>query len=142
MRKPRLVVSSIVIAALLLLTIAPSVGAAPLENGGGSRCIKFEVVRWGDTLARIAARHGTSVWYLQDLNGLKNPNRIFAGMKLCVLAARSHPSGFRHLVKWGETLNRIGARYGWSASYLAKINGISNPNRLYAGQVLLIPYHW
>jgi hypothetical protein len=30
----------------------------------------------------------------------------------------------------------------WSVSYLAGINHLPDPNRIYAGQRLWIPYHW
>jgi hypothetical protein len=41
-------------------------------------------VQWGDTLSRIAARYGVSVGYLQRLNGISNPNYIWAGQLLRV----------------------------------------------------------
>lgn len=44
-----------------------------------------------------------------------------------------------HLVRWGETLRRIAARYGVSLWDIVACNGIRNPDRIYAGQVLRIP---
>lgn len=44
-----------------------------------------------------------------------------------------------HCVRRGETLSSIGRLYGVSPYAIAQANGISNPNRIYAGQVLLIP---
>lgn len=41
-------------------------------------------VRSGDTLGRIATRYSTTVEDLLAVNGLKNPNRVFAGQKLRV----------------------------------------------------------
>ena len=43
-----------------------------------------------------------------------------------------------HTVIAGETLTRLAARYGVTAWSLTQINNISNPNRIYAGQTLLI----
>jgi LysM repeat protein len=43
------------------------------------------------------------------------------------------------VVRAGETLNSIAARYGISASALARANGISNPNLIKIGQRLAIP---
>ncbi len=37
-------------------------------------------VRWGDTLAGIAWKYGTTTWRLAQCNGLYNPNLIYAGM--------------------------------------------------------------
>ncbi|MBN1285255.1 MAG: LysM peptidoglycan-binding domain-containing protein [Anaerolineae bacterium] len=47
--------------------------------------------------------------------------------------------GTQHVVQRGETLFRIGLRYGVTVEALARANGIANPNRIYAGQVLIIP---
>ncbi len=44
-----------------------------------------------------------------------------------------------HYVRRGETLASIGRRYGVSYWAIARANGISNPNRIYAGQNLVIP---
>jgi len=49
-------------------------------------------------------------------------------------------SGCWHLVRWGETLYSIGRRYGVSYWAIAQANGIANPNRIYAGQRLWVPY--
>lgn len=46
------------------------------------------VVRPGDTLYAIAARHGTTVWAIARANNLKNPNWIFAGQRLSVPTRR------------------------------------------------------
>jgi nucleoid-associated protein YgaU len=42
-------------------------------------------------------------------------------------------------VKKGDSLSQIAAHFGVSVNQLAKANGIKNPNRIYAGQVLCIP---
>jgi lysozyme len=47
-----------------------------------------------------------------------------------------------HYVRYGETLSSIGRLYGVNAYAIARANGIWNPNRIYAGQVLLIPAHY
>ncbi len=44
-----------------------------------------------------------------------------------------------YVVSPGDTLGTIAARHGVSASELARANGISNPNRIYVGQKLVIP---
>jgi LysM repeat protein len=43
------------------------------------------------------------------------------------------------VVHTGDTLNSIAARYGVSPSALARANRITNPNRIYIGQRLVIP---
>lgn len=48
-------------------------------------------------------------------------------------------SGCAHTVRHGENLFRIGVRYGVTYQYLAQLNGIYNPNYVYAGQVISVP---
>ncbi|MEL6345028.1 MAG: LysM peptidoglycan-binding domain-containing protein [Myxococcota bacterium] len=45
----------------------------------------------------------------------------------------------RHRVRSGDTLSKIAARYGVSASAVQSVNKISNPNRIYVGMELVIP---
>jgi LysM repeat protein len=44
-----------------------------------------------------------------------------------------------HVVQPGENLYRIALRYGTTWPVLAQANGITNPNLIYVGQVLVIP---
>lgn len=44
-----------------------------------------------------------------------------------------------HNVKSGDTLSAIAKKYGTTVQAVASLNGISNPNKIYAGQVLKIP---
>lgn len=43
------------------------------------------------------------------------------------------------VVKRGDTLSQIAMKYDTSYEYLAKINGIANPNLIYTGQRLIVP---
>lgn len=40
------------------------------------------IVKKGDTLSAIAAKHGTSVSALVSANGIKNPDRISVGQRI------------------------------------------------------------
>lgn len=46
-----------------------------------------------------------------------------------------------YTVKPGDTLSGIAYKYGTSYRILADINGISNPNKIYAGQIINVPYN-
>jgi LysM repeat protein len=48
-------------------------------------------------------------------------------------------SGGSHTVQGGENLFRIALRYNTTVEALAAANGITDPSRIYAGQVLIIP---
>jgi LysM repeat protein len=58
----------------------PRTGPPPPPSGG----LCSYRVRRGDTLANIAWRHFTSVSHLASINGIRNPNLIYAGQPLRV----------------------------------------------------------
>ncbi len=47
--------------------------------------------------------------------------------------------GTYYVVCYGDTLFSIGRQFGVNPFYIAQVNGIANPNFIYAGQVLYIP---
>lgn len=52
-------------------------------DGRGSGAVYY-TVRSGDTLSGIAAKYGTTYQKLAQMNGIANPNKIYAGQKLRV----------------------------------------------------------
>lgn len=48
---------------------------------------------------------------------------------------------FVYVIKKGDCLSVIAQRYGTTVELLCEINNISNPNLIYAGNKLLIPYN-
>jgi lysozyme len=143
MKKSSIVVRALLVVSIAVLLVGPmAAAAAPAETTNASVCSLRYTVRWGDTLASIANRFGTSVWSLANLNGIANINRIWPGMSLCVRTGSVvHGGGFWYQVRFGDTLNRIGARYGWSAWHLANVNHLVSINRIRVGQWLWIPGH-
>ena len=96
-------------------------------------------VRSGDTLSGIAAAHGTSWQELQRINGLANANLIFPGQVLKLPGGgKPAPQKRTYVVRSGDNLSAIAARYGTSWQALAQKNGLSNPNLIFPGQVLRI----
>ncbi len=55
------------------------------------------------------------------------------------VSATPNEGGIVHIVQRGDTLYSIARRYGVDASTLALYNGITNPNRIYVGQRIVIP---
>jgi LysM repeat protein len=102
------------------------------------------VVRPGENLFRIALHYGVTVDALAAANGLSDARRIYAGQRLVIptrgssASATTSSSGV-HVAQKGENLFRIALRYGTTYQALAAANGIANPNRVYAGQRLVIP---
>jgi murein DD-endopeptidase MepM/ murein hydrolase activator NlpD len=56
-----------------------------------------------------------------------------------LLAVPPSASDVTHEVRAGETLTAIAMRYGVSVDEIARANGLADPNRIYVGQVLVIP---
>lgn len=127
------------VASVILTLMTPGVASAAPYPSNGSGCAEFYVVVRGDNLFRIAQRFGTTVSALADLNGITNPDRIYAGSTLCVRGESPPPSGFWYTVQRGDTLYSIARRYGVSVSTLASVNHLSNPDYIVVGQKLLIP---
>lgn len=124
----------------------PQIAHAPAAaNWGGCHY----VVRHGDTLFSIGMRYGVSPWYLARINGLYNPNLIFAGMTLTVPCDGHQPKPPKpppqppcgettYLVKPGDNLFRIALNHG------STINAIRDANNLWGkvlrpGTTLVIP---
>lgn len=99
----------------------------------------YYVVQSGDTLSSIASKYGTTYQHLAQINGINDPNRIYIGQKIKVSGSvQQTPQHEYYTVQSGDTLSGIASRYGTSYQHLAGINGISDPNRIYVGQRLLI----
>lgn len=106
------------------------------------------VVRGGDTLSKIASKHGVTVAQLRTTNSLYG-DLINIGQKLQIPSVGSRlvtsPSVNQsaslvpatHKVRKGETLWRISNRYGTSVAQLRMENGLRN-DLLQVGQVLRI----
>lgn len=64
---------------------------------------------------------------------------LLAAASLLAPARALAQGGATHTVQAGENLFRIALRYNMTAGDLAVANGIVDPTRIYAGQVLMIP---
>lgn len=97
----------------------------------------------GDTLSGIASRYGTTYQELARINNIANPNLIYVGQVIKIPTNGSVPStpsssAEYYVVKSGDTLSGIAARYGTTYQEIARKNGISNPNKIYVNQKLII----
>ena len=115
------------------------------ESGGStppSGATTYTVQR-GDNLTEIAARFGTTVAELVRLNNISNPNLIYPGQVLIIRESGGSvtpPSGMTtYTVQRGDTLSEIAARFGTTVSALVLANNIADRDRIYPGQVLIIP---
>lgn len=96
-------------------------------------------VQYGDTLASIARRFNSTIWALAQANNLWNVNFIYAGQVLRIPAYT--PTRITvYAVQPGDTVARIAARFGTTVGAITSYNLLWNPNLIYAGQLLTIPY--
>jgi LysM repeat protein len=136
---------AVVVALLVAGAVANVAGAAPAQTGDSY------VVKPGDTLGSIAARYGVSASALARANGITNPDRIYIGQNLAIPGTSggtgqtsapkpptTAPSTGTYIVQQGDTLGKIAARYGTTVANLMRLNGISNPDRIWVGQRLKV----
>lgn len=134
--KTRLFSAILLVAMLLTVFAIPSQAdsCAPVRH----------VVKVGQNLTQIARIYGVSVQAIVKANNLWNPNIIYTGQVLLIPVScpqPAPPSGCTaiHVVKRGEYLKTIAARYRTTVAVLVQLNGIKNPNLIYTGQRLKVP---
>lgn len=119
------------------------------------------VVQAGDTLAKIAARFGTTVSELATLNNIVNVDLIFVGQRLLVpgqssttatpaasvtpvptlvvTATATIEAGRTYVVQIGDTLAKIAVRFNVTLAQLLALNSFDNPNIILPGQIIILP---
>jgi len=138
---------TLIVTLALLMIAVPSVVSAEAGEGEGF----WYVVKWGDTLGAIAVRYGTSTSVLVNVNGLRDPNYIWAGQQLWIPGGgggttptpspepTEPTSGFWYTVRAGDTLGGLAVRYRTTISAIMRANGLSRADYIRIGQRLWIP---
>ncbi|MEY8736401.1 LysM peptidoglycan-binding domain-containing protein [Lactobacillus sp. AN1001] len=94
------------------------------------------VVRSGDSWWGIAHKYGMNMYTLALLNGKTINSVIYPGEVLKINGTVSTLGAY--VVRSGDTLSSIAARFGTSVGHLQAVNGISNANIIFAGQRLIV----
>lgn len=111
------------------------------------------VVRWGDTLSKIAERYGTTITAIVERNPqITDRNRVVAGTTIIIPAGSTVPetggeqgTGVApetgvYTVQRGDTLASIARRFGTTVAALLQANpSITNRNQIWSGQQIIIP---
>lgn len=108
----------------------------------GTGSITYTVQR-GNTLSQIASTYGVTVNHIVQMNNIQNPNLIYPGEKLRITESSNtnlNPvmQNNYYTIQRGDTLSGIARRYGVTVQYLVNLNGIRNPNLIYAGELLKV----
>ena len=91
-------------------------------------------VKSGDSLIRLANKHGMSVSKLASANGLSSNAQLQIGQKITIPATTT-----TYKVKSGDSLIGLARKYGMSPTEFAELNGISSTTMLQVGQTLKVP---
>ena len=107
-------------------------------------------VKSGDTLSAIASKYGVNINDIMTVHYIYNKDLIDPGMKLYIpvdsktalnaVYGKQNVSELKHhIVKSGDTLGAIAARYNMTVNKLLTFNpAIKDPNRIYVGQKITI----
>lgn len=117
-------------------------------------------VQRGDTLAKIARRHGTSVRALLSLNRMKAGDPLYVGRVIRVSETQDGPKGKPgkalrtprgkpapekplpvavYRVKRGDTLAKIAKLHGTTVQALTQLNRLKPGESLHVGRKLVVP---
>ena len=100
----------------------------------------YHRVKAGENLASISIKYNITVATLRRLNGLRS-GRVFVGQKIKltnkVVEAKTVEAA-THVVKRGETVEKLASRYGTTPNEIKKLNKVPL-NKLRAGQKILVP---
>jgi LysM repeat protein len=101
--------------------------------------VAYRVAR-GDTLSKIAKKHGVTEYELVLDNGIRDRSLLFRGQSLQVRDAIASPRRpfLTYKVRSGDTLSAIAMKVQADAQRIAKANGIPDSDLIRVGQVVLI----
>lgn len=91
----------------------------------------------GDTLGKIATKFNTTIDSIAILNGVKDKNQIYVGQVLKI-NSNVTTSSKTYIVKEGDTLSQIAKDNNTTVSYLVSRNNITNINKIFVGQKIVI----
>lgn len=100
------------------------------------------VVQPGDTLNSIAARFGTNLVGLLELNPTLRLRTLTEGMTLCVPRVPQRPpcvNGAYYVIRDGDSFYSLARRYDIPLNLLLEANPEANPYDLKVGQEICIP---
>jgi LysM repeat protein len=137
-------------------TASPSPSPQPTPAPTPTPDHVLHVIQPGETLTAIAIRYGVTVEAIVVANGITDPNHIQAGDVLIIPlgdaasptpgpsatpapTASGSPEVTIYVVQAGDTLQRIANRFGVTVQAIQEANGITDPNKIYVGQQLIIP---
>ncbi len=124
----------------------------PVLGGSAPQVSREDMVytlQRGDSLYRLSLIYGVPVDDLLAANDLASPNAVYPGLQIRIPATGGaavadasppHATASRiYVVRPGDTLSRIAVQFGVTVDGLVAANGITRPDRIYAGQAIVVP---
>jgi lysozyme len=134
--------------------VAPTIEATPpvqhpLPRSDSRRRYQIHIVAPGESINIVAERYKAVLDELLRINSFQVGTQIYTGDLILIPGSLPTAPAFatpapaagatQHVVRRGETLAAIAARYGRTVAQMAQANKILNPNRIDVGQILIIP---
>lgn len=120
--------------------VSAEIVTKPNKPSTTKKVIKTYKVKSGDALSKLASKWGTTVKRLQELNGIKNPDKIYVGQTLKYETTGNVDNIKQyHTVVSGDNVTKIAKKYGTTVSAIKKLNpGIKNINLIYPKQKIRV----
>ncbi|HUU45007.1 MAG TPA: LysM peptidoglycan-binding domain-containing protein, partial [Acidobacteriota bacterium] len=99
-------------------------------------------VRRGDSLWKLAKKHGTTTSAIRRANNMGSRSKLIAGATIIIpgMSSGSAATGnFWYTIRRGDTISRIARRFGVSIRQIMGANSLSDPDRISVGQRIRIP---
>ena len=129
---PKRVLLILLFLSTMLLPFTP---ASAQEAGG-----PIYIVQPGDILSLIAERFNVDIAALMEVNGITDPNQLFAGQQL-VIPGLEGVSGIlqSEVVNFGDSFHSLMRRTQVPGLLFRKINRIISPSQFYVGRDMILP---
>jgi murein DD-endopeptidase MepM/ murein hydrolase activator NlpD len=127
--------SLLLVWAIILLQLIPGAALAQDNPSPGP----IYVVQAGDTLWAISQRFGVTLDDLINANNLVDANNLNAGDELIIPGLEGVQGRLEtRLVTFGESLRSLSRKYQTPVDQLARLNRLSSPAEMYAGNNLIV----
>ncbi len=119
---------------LLLVVLLAPLGSVNAQTLGPTY-----VIQEGDTLTSIAGTFGTTVDAIAAANGIEETSILIPGTALIIPGFEGVQGELvTQQIEFGESLASLSLRYSVAMEDLVRLNRILRPDRLYAGQALIL----
>ncbi|CAN5136532.1 hypothetical protein BH09ACT1_BH09ACT1_05560 [soil metagenome] len=138
------------------LTLSKSGAVAVVKTSTVTPTTRYTILT-GDTISRIAAKFGLSTQTLLSANGLGVASIIYPGQTIAIpstsgtaavaakpiaatpVASTSVGSGTNYVIKSGDSIAAIAAKFGVTTQAILTANGLNWSSIIYSGKTLTIP---